>query len=810
MGLHFSRLALAVALSMQLVAPLHAAEQLDEFYIEIKGPDKTAPTLMVPETTQPMAAPVKSQVESAPARAKPVVKRAKPTMKVGVPEPFVEAAVVDDSASAGVYGPVKNNDTLWSIAQQVRPSSQVSVHQTMLAIYRKNPQAFAGGKLNGLYRGARLTLPTQEQIRAESEAQAQQLMRNGRLTLTARTPTKPATTSTVVDVTNSATPKATRVIKLSPSAESAVEPAPTQEAAKPVVKLTPTNPGVSAPEPAATAAEPVSSPVATVAPQQEDVVSNKLVIQSEPLAASMAQPTSSAQTSVDASVSALVASATSGAVSATDPNWQQAYQGKIDELTKSNGQLESQVSQLTQDVAQLKALLTSQVSAAQAASPAAVSTPSEAQSADAEPAASEEGFWSQLVSTPLNLGLMLALPFLLALALVSLWLMARSKRDQAARELEDAESAEMMMAHGDSHFDHLLAADMVAMSDLPDLDQLDETVQPQPEIVLSERKEPAFTIPTSFALNESAKTTSSMDSELVPELSESDLDLSVPTAQEQSEPAWPADFNEPLDESEFLSELGVSETQSQPVVTDAMVAESHPLVPDAVAVTDEHFEPREEVNLSNDELEALFDSADELEDEPFAPVDGKESDAELVASLESESEELESDDVALDASLEELSLELEHRDAAHAEPLRAAEEDAPVADWYNEEPIVDLSAPVAADDIDALLAQSASASQPSFKAIDELLAEAEESSEKDEPYQGLSLDVGLDEFPEVLPTGEGVDVDLDSELGAKLDLARAYLEIDDKASAVELLNEVLASGSSVQKDEAQRLPKRLA
>lgn len=40
MGLHFSRLALAVALAMQLAAPLHAAEQLDEFYIEIKGPDR--------------------------------------------------------------------------------------------------------------------------------------------------------------------------------------------------------------------------------------------------------------------------------------------------------------------------------------------------------------------------------------------------------------------------------------------------------------------------------------------------------------------------------------------------------------------------------------------------------------------------------------------------------------------------------------------------------------------------------------------------------------------------------------------------
>lgn len=68
----------------------------------------------------------------------------------------------------------------------------------------------------------------------------------------------------------------------------------------------------------------------------------------------------------------------------------------------------------------------------------------------------------------------------------------------------------------------------------------------------------------------------------------------------------------------------------------------------------------------------------------------------------------------------------------------------------------------------------------------------------------MSLDVGLDEFPEVLPEGDGVDVDADGELGAKLDLARAYLEIDDKSSAIELLNEVMANGTSQQKDEAQR------
>ena len=804
MGLHFSRLALAVALSMQLVAPLHAAEQLDEFYIEIKGPDKAAPTPLVPEMSQPAVAPapVKSQAQPAPVPTKPKAKRPRSTMKVGVPQPFVNSAPVDNGPSAGVYGPVKSSDTLWSIAQQVRPSSQVSVTQTLLAIYRKNPQAFAGGRVSGLYKGARLNLPTLAQVRVESDAQAQQLLRAGSLKLAAPKAVKPAVSTEATAAVVAEAPvieapatvaeptvakKPSRVIKLSPPATSAAEATQVQEVAKPVVKLTPSNPGVAAAEPAPASVSTAVATSAASAAMTEDLVSNKLVIPSQPLAG------------VDASVSALVATSASGSTPTVDPNWQQAYQGKMEELAKANGQLASQVNQLTQDVAQLKTLLAAKASAALTSASAAVGSSDSAEKS--EPATQEEGFWSQLVSTPLNLGLMLLLPFLLALALVSLWLMARSKRDQAARELEDAESAELMMAHGDSHFDHLLAADMVAMPDLPDLEQQDETVQPQPEIVLSERKEPAFTIPSSFALNETAKTTSAVDPELVPELSEMDLDLSVPTPAVSSDSEWPRTLNEPLDESEFLSELGVSESQSEPVSAQVSTEASQPVEPEVVAPVVEPFTPREEAKLSNDELDALFESVDELEAEPFAAMGSPEISGDASAT-ELEVEEAEVEDASLAASLDELNKALE--------PQSPESEEAPVADWYNEEPVVDLSAPVAADDIDALLAQSAPAAKPTFKGIDELLAEAEEGSEKDEPYQGLSLDVGLDEFPEVLPDSDGVDVDLDSELGAKLDLARAYLEIDDKSSAIELLHEVLAAGSSVQKDEAQRLLKRLA
>ena len=36
------------------------------------------------------------------------------------------------------------NETLWGISERLRPNSNVSVNQMMLALYRANPEAFAG------------------------------------------------------------------------------------------------------------------------------------------------------------------------------------------------------------------------------------------------------------------------------------------------------------------------------------------------------------------------------------------------------------------------------------------------------------------------------------------------------------------------------------------------------------------------------------------------------------------------------------------------------------------------------------------
>ncbi len=61
--------------------------------------------------------------------------------------------------TGSTYGPVSSTDTLWSIASKVRPSSQVSIHQTLVAIYRANPEAFGNGNINNLLRGKVLQIP---------------------------------------------------------------------------------------------------------------------------------------------------------------------------------------------------------------------------------------------------------------------------------------------------------------------------------------------------------------------------------------------------------------------------------------------------------------------------------------------------------------------------------------------------------------------------------------------------------------------------------------------------------------------------
>jgi len=98
----------------------------------------------------------------------------------------------------------------------------------------------------------------------------------------------------------------------------------------------------------------------------------------------------------------------------------------------------------------------------------------------------------------------------------------------------------------------------------------------------------------------------------------------------------------------------------------------------------------------------------------------------------------------------------------------------------------------------------------SFIDIDKLLDESAMNEQESEPYQNVDLDLGLDEFPDILPDPQGVDVDIDPNgASKKLDLARAYLEIDDEDSALDMLEQVKQSGDEAQIKEVEKLLKRL-
>ncbi len=77
-------------------------------------------------------------------------------------------APVQDNSLAGSnsYGPVGSTDTLWSIASRVRPSDSVTVQQTLVAIFKANPQAFSNNNPNLMRAGETLRIPSPEEIAA--------------------------------------------------------------------------------------------------------------------------------------------------------------------------------------------------------------------------------------------------------------------------------------------------------------------------------------------------------------------------------------------------------------------------------------------------------------------------------------------------------------------------------------------------------------------------------------------------------------------------------------------------------------------
>jgi pilus assembly protein FimV len=116
----------------------------------------TAPAAQRQTTPAPQATPSRPSTAPAATATRPSARA--PAATAGV-------------ASDGTYA-VGERDTLWQVALQVRPDRSHSVHQTMLAIQRLNPDAFIDGNINLLRKGQVLRIPSGDEIQALSQREA--------------------------------------------------------------------------------------------------------------------------------------------------------------------------------------------------------------------------------------------------------------------------------------------------------------------------------------------------------------------------------------------------------------------------------------------------------------------------------------------------------------------------------------------------------------------------------------------------------------------------------------------------------------
>jgi pilus assembly protein FimV len=133
---------------------------------------EASPAITAPTTT-PVAATAPSAPEDEfvpPPSSIPVAPEVKAPATATFPDRMSPPAELPQGEI--VYGPVKADDTLWAIALKLRPSSDVSVQQMMLALLKANPYAFFDNNINRLKKGFVLRIDDPAMITAMNKAEA--------------------------------------------------------------------------------------------------------------------------------------------------------------------------------------------------------------------------------------------------------------------------------------------------------------------------------------------------------------------------------------------------------------------------------------------------------------------------------------------------------------------------------------------------------------------------------------------------------------------------------------------------------------
>lgn len=111
------------------------------------------------------------------------------------------------------------------------------------------------------------------------------------------------------------------------------------------------------------------------------------------------------------------------------------------------------------------------------------------------------------------------------------------------------------------------------------------------------------------------------------------------------------------------------------------------------------------------------------------------------------------------------------------------------------------------DDVESELVEESELKED-YISIDELMKDDGEPQE-DPDSMKMDLDVGLEDFPDVLSDIQPADVDSAGEAATNMDLAKAYLEMNDIDGAIQLLEKVMQGNDPNLKEEARKMIENL-
>jgi pilus assembly protein FimV len=163
----------AAPVTAATTAPSAPAPQVHSRPLPPATPESTAPA---PSTDTSATAPTtpKHAGRSRANRSTTTAAAAKPsTPSVSTPSapPSSPSAAETAAAVAGGSYHVAQGDTLTKIARSLHAGSRADIDQTMIAMYRANPEAF-GGNINILRRGSVLRIPGGDEIAALNQSEA--------------------------------------------------------------------------------------------------------------------------------------------------------------------------------------------------------------------------------------------------------------------------------------------------------------------------------------------------------------------------------------------------------------------------------------------------------------------------------------------------------------------------------------------------------------------------------------------------------------------------------------------------------------